>query len=143
MTDFDIQILKIELICNNTYDRARKDVGLVSHYSMFHIIKSLNICLISLLWSQGHWNLTLITAFLAMPINFFFHSIIHLAKLLLMIDSLICSLMFLLFVTKLYFVISKFKGEEDILYTQCIKTIIAEREEVLWKRYRLELQVGA
>lgn len=127
-------------MCNNTYDRARKDVCLVSHYSMFHIIKSLNICLIPLLWSQGHGNLTLITAFLAMPINFFY-SIIHLAKLLLMINSLICSLKFLLFVTKLYFVISKFKVEEDILYTQSIKTIIVERGGTM-KRYRSDLQTS-
>lgn len=65
-----------------------------------------------------------------MPIKFF-HSVIHLAKLLLMIDSLICSLMFLLFVTKLYFVISKSRGEKDILYTQCIKAIIAERRVIM------------
>lgn len=54
-----------------------------------------------------------------------------------MIDSLICSLMFLLFVTKLYFVISKFKGEKDIFYTQCIKTIIAERRGTMKK-----IQIG-
>lgn len=56
MTNFYsfIQILKIVFIYNSIYVRVGKDVGLVSHYSMFCIIKSLNICLISLLWRQGH-----------------------------------------------------------------------------------------
>lgn len=62
----------MELIYNNTNVKSGKDVGHVSHHSVFRIIKSVNVRLISLLWSQGHCNLTLLTAFLAMLINFFF-----------------------------------------------------------------------
>lgn len=121
-----IQILKINLIYTTTYVRVGRHVDLVSLFNVLYY------CIL---------KYTQYLCYGAKAIEFdstnrhfwqcssFFYAIIHLAKLLLMIDSFNCSLMLLLFVTRIYFEIIIWKWGRHT-FTQFIKTIISYRKYV-------------